>query len=66
MILVTHQISYLYGCDEVIIMHDGKIIEHDIPRNLKDKLSQIEMIERKNSEAEEMDEKERRIYEKLK
>lgn len=47
-------------------MHDGKIIEHDHPKNLKDKLSQIEMIERKNSETEEMDEKERRIYEKLK
>lgn len=24
-ILVTHQISFLYDCDEVIIMHEGEI-----------------------------------------
>lgn len=35
-VLVTHQISYLYGCDQVIIMEDGMIIKHDLPVNLKD------------------------------
>lgn len=34
-ILVTHQISYLYGCDKVIIMEDGKIKNYDTPENLK-------------------------------
>jgi ABC-type multidrug transport system ATPase subunit len=33
-ILVTHQISYLYGCDEVLIMEDGRISVHDSPNNL--------------------------------
>jgi ABC-type multidrug transport system ATPase subunit len=34
-ILVTHQISYLYDCDSVIIMEDGRILDHDTPNNLK-------------------------------
>lgn len=34
-ILVTHHISYLYGCDKVIIMEDGKIKNYDTPENLK-------------------------------
>ena len=30
-ILVTHQISYLYGCDQVIIMEDGRIQHVGLP-----------------------------------
>ena len=30
-ILVTHQISYLYGCDQVIIMENGRIEHVDLP-----------------------------------
>lgn len=30
-ILVTHQISYLYGCDKVIIMDEGKIEDYNTP-----------------------------------
>jgi ABC-type multidrug transport system ATPase subunit len=34
-ILVTHQTSYLYDCDSVIIMEGGHISDHDTPSNLK-------------------------------
>ena len=34
-ILVTHQISYLYQCDRVVIMEDGKIIENTSPDLIK-------------------------------
>lgn len=37
-LLITHQISYMHGCDEVIIMEDGKIAYNDKPEKLKDKL----------------------------
>ena len=30
-VLVTHQISYMYGCDEVIIMEDGRVTDFDVP-----------------------------------
>ena len=38
-ILVTHQISYMYGCDKVIIMEDGRVTEFDEPENLREKLN---------------------------
>ena len=38
-ILVTHQISYLYGCDRVIIMEDGRIKDEDTPEKLKNLLN---------------------------
>ena len=38
-ILVTHQISYMHGCDEVIIMEDGKVAEYDVPSKLANKLN---------------------------
>ncbi len=34
-ILVTHQISYLYDCNSVIKMEVGRISNHDKPNNLK-------------------------------
>lgn len=38
-ILVTHQISYMYKCDEVVIMEEGKLTDCDVPSKLKDKLN---------------------------
>lgn len=38
-VLVTHQISYMYGCDEVAIMEDGRITDWNTPSNLKQKLN---------------------------
>ena len=38
-ILVTHQISYMYGCDKVIIMEDGRVTDFDEPGKLKNRLS---------------------------
>lgn len=40
-LLVTHQISYLYECDEVLIMEEGRICYKDNPNNLKDKLKEL-------------------------
>lgn len=34
-LLVTHQIPYLDGCDSVIIMENGRITHHDAPHKLK-------------------------------
>ena len=41
-LLVTHQISYLYECDQVLIMEDGKITHNDSAENLKENLTEIE------------------------
>lgn len=38
-ILVTHQISYMYDCDKVIIMEDGRVTEFDEPENLREILN---------------------------
>ena len=46
-ILVTHQIFYMYGCDKVIIMEEGRVAAYDEPEKLKDKLNELEMIEKK-------------------
>lgn len=48
--MVTHQISYLYGCDEVIIMEDGNISSHDNPEKLKEKLDILETNFKKEDE----------------
>lgn len=34
-ILATHQISYLYDCDKVLILDDGEIVHNDEPENLR-------------------------------
>lgn len=41
-ILVTHQVSYLYDCDEIIIMDNGKITERGSPEKLKSKLENFD------------------------
>ena len=45
-ILVTHQISYMYDCDEVVIMEDGKVVEFGNPENLREKLNYLELVEK--------------------
>lgn len=40
-ILVTHQISYMYGCDKVIIMDDGRVADFDEPDNLRQQLNDL-------------------------
>lgn len=43
-ILVTHQISYMYGCDKVIIMDDGRVKYYETPEKLTNQLRELEMI----------------------
>ena len=43
-VLVTHQITYMYGCDKVVIMKEGKIAEYDAPEKLRYQLNELEMI----------------------
>ena len=38
-ILITHQISYMRECDEVIIMENGRVAQFDMPNNLKEQLN---------------------------
>ena len=52
-ILVTHQISYLYQCDRVVIMEEGKIIENNHPDLIKESLKAIEISEKEKSVKEE-------------
>lgn len=40
-ILVTHQISYLYQCDRVIIMEDGEVVHNDDPNKIVEELKKI-------------------------
>lgn len=39
--MVTHQISYLLGCDRVLILEEGKIIHDQSPTNLKNELDRF-------------------------
>ena len=41
LVLVTHQISYLWRCDKVLIMEDGEIIHDDKPESLKEQLEKF-------------------------
>ena len=44
-ILVTHQISYLFKCDRVLLMGEGQIVKNDEPHKLKDELKNLERLE---------------------
>lgn len=44
-ILVTHQISYLFKCDRVLLMDEGRILKNDEPHKLKDELKNLERLE---------------------
>ena len=41
LVLVTHQISYLWSCDQVLVMEDGEIIHDDKPESLKEQLEKF-------------------------
>ena len=60
-VLVTHQISFLYECCRVVIMENGGVIANDTPENLKEKLAEIE----ESYEEDEIDEEEKKIIEDL-
>ena len=46
-ILVTHQIFYMYGCDKVIIMEEGRVANFDVPEKLRDNLNELSQEETK-------------------
>ena len=45
-VLVTHQISYLLECDQVVIMEDGRIIHNDRSSKLRARASEILPIQK--------------------
>ena len=52
MVLVTHQISYLEMCDQVLIMEGGRILHNDHPRRLRAELEELK-DNRREGELEE-------------
>ena len=48
LILVTHQINYLFECDKVIILDKGEIIHQDSPNNLMIELREISLTDKKS------------------
>ena len=38
-VLVTHQISFLFECDQVILLEDGKVLTKGTPSELKNTLN---------------------------
>jgi ATP-binding cassette subfamily C (CFTR/MRP) protein 4 len=43
-ILVTHQIAFLYDCDRVIIMEDGAVKKQGTPKELEKELREISAL----------------------
>lgn len=60
-VLVTHQISHLFGCDRVCIMKDGRIDSCDQPENLRSKLTEMETGEKSEESTEEEESSEDKI-----
>jgi ATP-binding cassette subfamily C (CFTR/MRP) protein 4 len=52
LILVTHQINYLFECDHVLILEHGEIRHHDSPKNLMKELKELSLTENKKDENE--------------
>ena len=42
-ILVTHQISYLFECDQIVIMQDGQILHKGNPDQLEAELKNFQL-----------------------
>ena len=53
-ILVTHQISYLRECNQVIIMDNGAVAHNDKPEKLKEELKKFELSEMEEEIKEEV------------
>ena len=47
-VLVTHQVSYLLQCDQVVIMEDGKMVHNGGPKKLKEELRKFEISQRES------------------
>ena len=54
-ILVTHQIGFLYDCDEVIILDDGSIKAQGTPRQVQRELDELSSMFKKGEESEQED-----------
>ena len=61
-VLVTHQVSYLLECDQVVIMEDGEIASSGRPEDLREQLRKFEISE-EGSQEEKMEEMEDEEYE---
>lgn len=53
MILVTHQVGYLYDCDEVIVMEEGRVKAKGSPSKLKDHLKELSEVFKEEDEERE-------------
>ena len=49
-ILVTHQISYLWECDRILIMEEGQVTHNDRPANLRKELERFELLDKEEME----------------
>ena len=56
--MVTHQIPYLYDCDQVIIMNEGSVGASGTPHQLRAKLEELSQVFRSEHEEEVKEEKE--------
>ena len=51
-VLITHQISYLFQCDKIVIMEEGEIASSGKPENLREELKKFELSEEEEQEEE--------------
>jgi ATP-binding cassette, subfamily C (CFTR/MRP), member 4 len=54
-ILVTHQIGYIYECDEAIIMDDGEIIASGQPAYVSKYLEELSQVFKEEDEKPQAD-----------
>ena len=54
-ILVTHQISYLFECDQIVIMQDGQILHKGHPDQLEAELKKFQLSEKEKKAEEEVE-----------
>ena len=54
-ILVTHQISYLFECDQIFIMQDGQILHKGHPDQLEAELKKFQLSEKEKKAEEEVE-----------
>ena len=57
-VLVTHQINYLFECDRVVIMEEGSIAYQDTPDALEEELRKFELSEKEKLKEDEEGEEE--------
>ncbi len=57
-ILITHQLNYIYECEEVIIMEEGRIKAQGAPTSLKESLTELSQTFYAGDDEEQDDEEE--------